>query len=201
MKPKENSFVLALEKWGDGHLNRLEDMDFTETKDEWLEKIMEEYGERLTKLAYNYVKDWKLAEDVVQDVFITCYRDYENMNSITSFKAWIYRITINKCKDVLKSASLKKVILNSELFRFFTSKDLTPELAMVKRSEKEFLSICVMSLPLKYREVITLHYYEEMTVEEMGKILNINENTIKTRLSRGRQKLKDMFERWDGHGK
>ncbi|MCD8510169.1 MAG: sigma-70 family RNA polymerase sigma factor [Bacillus sp. (in: Bacteria)] len=200
MKPKQKSFVLALEKWGDGHLNRLEDMDFTETKDEWLEKIMEEFGERLTKLAYNYLKDWKFAEDVVQDVFITCYRDYENKNNITSFKAWIFRITINKCKDVLKSSTLKKVIINSDLFRLFTSKDLTPELAMVKRDENEFLAICVMSLPLKYREVITLHYYEELALEEMSKILNLNVNTIKTRLSRGRQKLKDMFERWDGHG-
>ncbi|MEH7253781.1 sigma factor, partial [Neobacillus niacini] len=66
-----------------------------ENKDEWLENIMDEYGDRLTKLSYNYTKDWSLAEDIVQDVFITCYKEYEYINKIVSFKAWIFRITIN----------------------------------------------------------------------------------------------------------
>lgn len=70
----------------------------------WLEKMMDQYGDRLTKLSYNYIKDWNLAEDIVQEVFITCFKEFEKIDCIVSFKAWIYRITINKCKDVLKSS-------------------------------------------------------------------------------------------------
>jgi RNA polymerase sigma-70 factor (ECF subfamily) len=173
---------------------------FPNDRNAWFEEIMDEFGENLTKLAYTYVKDWKIAEDVVQDVFIICYKQYENLESITSFKSWIYRITINKSKDVLKSSSIRRVIMNPNLFQFFRTKDLSPEMAMIKRSEEELLSVCVLALPLKYREVISLHYYEELQIEEISKILKMNKNTIKTRLNRARGKLKTMMERCDMDG-
>ncbi|WP_078381572.1 sigma factor [Sutcliffiella halmapala] len=74
-----------------------------EDRDAWLELMMDEYGERLTKLAYNYVKEWKLAEDIVQDVFIWCYKNYETRVEIKSFKSWIYRLVINKSRWLWRS--------------------------------------------------------------------------------------------------
>lgn len=176
--------------WEEGSIDR----------DAWLEIIMNEYGERLTKLAYNYVKDWKLAEDIVQDVFIACYKNYDKMDDVTFFKSWIYRMAINKSKDVLKSSAFRKVVMNSSLYSLFSSKELTPDKDLVKRSEEEFLSLCVLSLPVKYREVITLYYYEDCSIEEITGILDVNPNTTKTRLSRGRMKLKKMMERWGYNG-
>lgn len=180
--------------------NNNREIDLATNQDEWLEIIMEHYGERLTKLSYNYLKDWNLAEDVVQDVFITCYQQHDRIHRITSFKSWIYRITINRCKDVLKSASFKKVMINSSLFQLFTSKDLTPELAMIKRSEEEELSLCVLALPVKYREVMILHYYEGLAIQDIQEILKLNQNTVKTRLNRGREKLKNLIERSENRG-
>jgi RNA polymerase sigma factor (sigma-70 family) len=179
-------------------LGRVIGMDYVnqDNKDAWFEKIMDDYGDRLTKLSYNYTKDWNLAEDIVQDVFITCYKKYENINKIVSFKAWIFRITINKCKDVLKSSIFRRVVSNSNLLKFTTSSELSPEMAILKSSEEEFLSTCVLVLPIKYREVITLYYYEELSIEEISEILKINRNTIKTRLNRARMKLKELLERW-----
>ncbi|WP_235822829.1 sigma-70 family RNA polymerase sigma factor [Cytobacillus massiliigabonensis] len=164
--------------------------------EEWLENIMEQYGDRLTKLSYNYVKDWNLAEDIVQDVFLTCYKEYAKIDKIVSFKAWIFRITINKCKDLLKSSIFRRVVANSNIFPIIKSSELTPELAIMKRSEEEFLSASVLELPIKYREVITLYYYEELSIEEISEILKINQNTIKTRLNRARIKLKAIMGRW-----
>jgi RNA polymerase sigma factor (sigma-70 family) len=181
-------------------VRKVKDEEDFEDRNAWLETIMDEYGERLTKLAYNYVKDWKQAEDIVQDVFITCYKNHEKIDEIKSFKAWIYRLVINKSKDVLKSSSFKKVMINSSLYSLFTSRDLLPEMSLLKRSEEEFLSRCVLSLPVKYREVITLYYYEECTIEEIKGILGLNQNTIKTRLNRGRANLKNMMERWGDDG-
>nr|WP_256942576.1 sigma-70 family RNA polymerase sigma factor [Bacillus sp. OV166] len=169
---------------------------YPENKDMWFEKIMDEYGDRLTKLSYNYTKDWNLAEDIVQDVFITCYKEYENIDKIVSFKAWIFRITINKCKDLLKSSIFKRVVTNSNLLTLIKSSELSPEMAIMKSGEEEFLSTCVLELPIKYREVITLYYYEELSIEEISEILKINRNTIKTRLNRARMKLKALLERW-----
>ncbi|WP_240620229.1 sigma-70 family RNA polymerase sigma factor [Peribacillus acanthi] len=167
-----------------------------ENKDVWFEIIMDEYGDRLTKLSYNYTKDWNLAEDIVQDVFITCYKEYENIDKIVSFKAWIFRITINKCKDLLKSSIFKRVVSNSNLLKLIKSSELSPEMSIMKSSVEEFLSTCILVLPLKYREVITLYYYEELSIEEISEILKINRNTIKTRLNRARMKLKALMERW-----
>jgi RNA polymerase sigma-70 factor (ECF subfamily) len=181
-------------------VRKVRDEGSLEDRDAWLEIIMDEYGERLTKLAYNYVKDWKLAEDIVQDVFIACYKNYDKIDEVISFKSWIYRLAINKSKDVLKSSAFRKVVMNSSLYTLFSSKELSPEKDLLKRSEEEFLSLCVLSLPVKYREVVTLYYYEECSIEEIKGILEVNHNTIKTRLSRGRMKLKKMMERWGYNG-
>lgn len=75
-------------------MRKVRDEGPLENRDAWLEFIMDEYGERLTKLAYNYVKDWKLAEDIVQDVFIACYRNYDKIDEVISFKSWIYRLLL-----------------------------------------------------------------------------------------------------------
>ncbi|BCB05126.1 sigma-70 family RNA polymerase sigma factor [Bacillus sp. KH172YL63] len=166
-----------------------------EDRDAWLERIMNEYGERLTKLAYNYVKDWGLAEDIVQDVFVTCFRHYEKVGEIMSFKAWIYRLAINRAKDVLKSSAFRRVVRNGSLLSLFTSKDLLPENELLRRSEEEILSRSVLDLPVKYREVMILYYYEECSIEEIEGLLGLNRNTIKTRLNRGRSRLKKRMER------
>ncbi|WP_246041691.1 sigma-70 family RNA polymerase sigma factor [Robertmurraya kyonggiensis] len=176
-----------LPKWDNESLN---------SKNKWFEKTMNEYGDRLTKLSYNYTKDWNLAEDIVQDVFITCYNEYDKIHSIVSFKAWIFRITINKCKDLIKSSFFKRVIMNEELLKSTKASDLSPEMALIKNSEEAFLSVCVLGLPIKYREVILLYYYEELSIDEISEILKINRNIVKTRLNRARLKLKVILERW-----
>ncbi|MGF2617434.1 sigma-70 family RNA polymerase sigma factor [Rossellomorea aquimaris] len=171
------------------------DSDFPLGKDAWLEAIMDMYGENLTKLAYNYVKDWKLAEDIVQDVFVTCFHHYENLDEILAFKPWIYRLTINKSKDMLKSASYRKTVFQSSLLSALKSNEPPPDTMLIKRSEEEHLSKSVLKLPVKYREVIILYYYEDLPIDKIGDILNMNTNTVKTRLNRGRAKLKKVMER------
>ncbi|KAA0547207.1 sigma-70 family RNA polymerase sigma factor [Bacillus sp. BGMRC 2118] len=161
---------------------------------------MNEYGERLTRLAYNYVKDWGKAEDIVQEVFITCYDRFDEVERIISYKSWVYKITINRCKDVLKSSFFKKVIVNYKLFSHTQSRELTPEKRVVKNNEEELLARCVLALPIKYREVIILFYYEELSILEIAELLSLNTNTIKTRLSRARVVLKEQLEGWEANG-
>ncbi|WP_409270321.1 sigma-70 family RNA polymerase sigma factor [Neobacillus sp. SCS-31] len=175
-------------------LNRNENVNRDE-KEAWFEEIMDQYGDRLTKLSYNYTKDWNLAEDIVQEVFITCYKEYENLERIVSFQAWIFRITINRCKDMVKSSFFKRVFIHSGLLAMAKNPEPTPEMAALKKNEETFLSECVLALPVKYREVLILYYYEELSIEEISVILKMNGNTIKTRLNRARQKLKALMER------
>lgn len=168
-------------------------------KDQWLADLMDEYGDRLTKLAFSYLQDWGRSQEVIQDVFLTCYEKHDTYEEIHSYKAWIYRITINRCKDVLKSSWAKRVVVNNALFQFLRSKEQTPELAFLQKDEDVQLAQTVMNLPMKYREVIHLFYYEELPVQEIALLLKTNQNTVKTRLRRGRDLLGETIERGEVH--
>lgn len=177
-------------------MTHLEQIDYSRSnQDQWLSNLMDEYGDRLTKLAYSYLQDWGKAQEVMQDVFLTCYQQYDTYEEIQSYKAWMYRITINRCKDVLRSAWARRVVVNSSLFQFLRSKEPSPETASMQKDADIQLAEKVMELPVKYREIIHLHYYEELTVKEISLLLKTNENTVKTRLKRGRGLLEESMER------
>lgn len=170
-----------------------------EDKDQWLNALMELYGEPLTNLAYTYTRDWGKSQEIVQDVFITCYRDFHKRHSIRSHKAWIYKITINRAKDHYKTSWFKRVFLSEKLLA------LTPSLSLVEKVliEKENdikLTESVINLKEKYRIVILLYYYEGLGVREIASILSSSENTVKTRLKRGREQLKKVLMEVDLHG-
>ncbi|MBD7907685.1 sigma-70 family RNA polymerase sigma factor [Sporosarcina gallistercoris] len=166
-------------------------------QDEWLEQLMDQYGNRLTNLAFSYLKDWGRAQEVVQDVFVTCFHRAHQLDEIRSIEAWLYRITINRCKDVLKSSWFKRVIVGSPLFQFLRSKEYIPHEHTLQNSEDEQLVQCVLALPLTYREVILLYYYEDLTVPEISALLDVNQNTLRTRLKRGREQLAQLLEGGD----
>lgn len=165
--------------------------------EEWLEAIMDEYGDRLTKLAYSYLYDWGKSEEIVQDVFITCYELYETRYEIKSFKAWVYRVTINRCKDVLKSSWIKRVIIHNNFFKNLKSNEMTPEFIFMQKGQHEQLTACVLALPVKYREVILLFYYADLSLSEISELLELNPNTVKTRLKRGRDMVGNLLGKRD----
>ncbi|WLD94254.1 sigma-70 family RNA polymerase sigma factor [Alkalihalobacillus sp. AL-G] len=164
------------------------------SKEERLEWLMEEYGHSVIRLAYTYVKQKQLAEDIAQDVFIKCYEKMDDFREESSYKTWLYRITVNKCKDFIKSWSYKNVMVTE----FFSSKwrriDTTAEMEMLVNEENQYIAEKVISLPIKLREVIILHYYEEMKIEEISSLINVNRNTVKSRMHRARSLLKNMLK-------
>lgn len=169
-----------------------------ENKIAWLEKIMDEYGDALTKLAYSYVKDVGRAQEIVQDVFFTSFNEYENMHNKDYMKAWLYRVTINRSKDILRSSWLKRVLLNNVLPTYTKSNNST-ENAVLDFEQQQYLLSQILLLPIKYRESLVLYYYEDLSIVEIGDLLNINENTIKSRLKRGRSMLEKLLKDGDFH--
>lgn len=155
-----------------------------------LEDLMEKHGRELTNFAYVYVQDWGVAEEVIQDVFLKCYQNLDTFRGDASLKTWIYRITINRCRDEIRKSSVRK-LLTSPLSYFYPlkSSELTPEDLLVLESEQERIAHVVLSLPIKYREVIILHYYANLKTEEIGRLIETNAKTVRTRLRRARQLL------------
>lgn len=165
------------------------------SQEEWLIHIMDLYQDKVIRLAYTYVKDRKLAEDLAQEVFVKCYVHKDNFRNESSVKTWVYAITVNLCKDYLRSGWKKYIHVIDRFGKSRHSSVLTPELSIVQKSEHEALAEQVLKLPLKYREVILLYYYKELTVSEISQILNKKEPTIRTILQRGRDMLRRKLEK------
>ncbi|UOQ46525.1 sigma-70 family RNA polymerase sigma factor [Halobacillus salinarum] len=160
-----------------------------EEMDDLLDEIMDTYSRQVYLLAYSYVKDKGMAEDISQDVFIKVYRQYHHFRGDAALSSWIYRITANRSKDILRRKKLAQLKYPLKYFEKEQHTEST-EKTYVKQNQKERILTAVLSLPVKYREVLILYYFHDQPIEQLSETLNEKENTIKTRLSRGREKLK-----------
>lgn len=159
-----------------------------------LESMMRTYGNDVLRTAYMYVKDIHTAEDIFQEVFIKADRNKENFRGESSVKTWLIRITVNACKDYLKSAYNRRVTPLQE----FQENALMSENDFdgVERKEiQQEVRKAVMSLPESHRDVVLCVYFQDMTVPEAAKALGLAEGTVKSRLSRAKDKLKQLLER------
>lgn len=161
--------------------------------DELLEKLIDSYYKRLINLAYTYVKDWSTAEDIVQDVFIKIFHKIEQFEERSSIKTWLFRITMNQCKDYLRKSYIKRVVVTGIMDKFSPVEEETPERSFEKISMDKDLAECILQLPVKYREAIILYYYEDLSTPEMSELLKEKESTIKSRIQRARKRLKDIL--------
>ncbi|QUG40028.1 sigma-70 family RNA polymerase sigma factor [Psychrobacillus sp. INOP01] len=157
------------------------------------QQVMKEYTDYLLKLAYLYIKDWSAAEDIVQDVFLTYYQKAEQFEERSSLKTYLAKITINKCKDYLKSWRYRKQVLTNNFFN--PSKKGRDRI--IEEDERLELADAVFQLPVKYREVIIYYYFEELSVLEISQLLSIPDNTVKTRLRKARALLKVQLKEND----
>lgn len=145
-----------------------------------LEQAMTRYGDAVYRLCYLYMKRKEDAEDIFQTVFCRYLTEEKDFAGEVHERAWLFRVAVNLCKDTLTSFSRKKVGSFEELEQEFAA----PE------EEGREVRAAVMELPEKYRLPIYLFYFEGYSAGEIGQMLGEKENTIYTRLARGRKQLK-----------
>ncbi len=165
-----------------------------EDKEDLIDEIMNKYGQEVLQLVYSYVNNKEIAEDVTQDIFVKCYKSLYTYKGKSNVKTWLWRIAINQCKDYLKSWYNKKVIVTEDDFTYMESQKESVEQTVIQNAEDRELASAVMSLPIKYREVIYLFYYEELSIKEVATVIEVKENTIKTRLKKAKELLKKGLE-------
>lgn len=172
-----------------------------EDRDYLLDKIMIEYGNELVRLAYSYVKDAEIAKDMVQNTFVKCYKNLDSFRFDAQIKTWLYRITINECKDYLKSWNYKMVQVKN--FINETAKSILPstEKIVIDKYNNEEIKVTISSLPKVYREVVYLYYYDSLSTDEIAKVLDIPLNTVKTRLRRAKQRLHTVIKEAELNGR
>ncbi len=154
-----------------------------------------EYGSDVLNLAYSYVKNYHVAQDITQDVFLRAFTKIQTFRGDSGVKTWLLSITANRCKDYLRSWVVRHETNDLTLQTEATHQlgDDTEQAAIV-RLERDALWRAVNRLPVKYREVIVLFYQRELSSAEVAQTLGISEATVRTRLHRGRALMRELME-------
>lgn len=147
-------------------------------------RAIELYSDTVRRLCVVYLKNHTDTEDVFQTVFFKYYLSSAAFESDEHEKAWFIRVTINACKDILKSFFRSRTIPLDEIVEL--PADAPKETGEVLKA--------VLSLPAKYRDVVYLHYYEDYTAPEISAILHKNVNTVYTLLTRSKELLRKILD-------
>ncbi len=140
-----------------------------------LEYLLRRFGDRVLYLAYSYLHDRYLAEDLAQEVFIRVYTNLANFQGRSSLYTWIYHITVNLCRDYLRARGRRH--LDPEKFPEVAVTDV--EAMALANLEYQDLWRAILQLPVAYREVIWLHYYEQLSLKVDEPTLGIDPQGVR----------------------
>ena len=163
--------------------------------------IVKKYKDRVFNTAIRYLGNFAIAEELTQEVFITVFRKIGTFQGKSKFSTWLYRITVNHAKNRIGYLSRRGYYRNDELQEYITGDD---SIDIIPRTthpddytqDRELMGVLyekLSKLKNKDREIIILKEFEGLNYEEIGKILNINIGTVKSRLSRARLRLKTLL--------
>lgn len=167
---------------------------------EAFEHLVRLYENKVYTIAYRLMGNYADASDLAQDAFIKIYQALPNFRGDSSFSTWIYHITVNVCRDELRKRQRRPTVSlddnsseNNNNTYEIRSNDPGPE-EMLDRSETQaMIQSCLNTLSDDYREIIVMREIQELAYEEIAEILGCSLGTVKSRLSRARQALKEKI--------
>ncbi len=150
-------------------------------------ELMDNSRQSMYKIARSFFSNEEDIADAIKDTIEACYRSLPDLKQTGYFRTWMIRILINKCKDIMKKNKREYPV---EIF---------PEQGEVCKDLKncEFEDL-MSSLDEKYRTVLLLYYGEGFRIAEIALLLDMEESTVKSRLSRGREKFRRVWTEADG---
>lgn len=152
------------------------------------EYLVQRYKDDVFRAAFSILRSPEDAEDIAQETFLRYWDSDAEFDSEAHIRAWLLRVAINRAKNLARSFWRRSRV---------SYEDYMAGLEFEAREDRSVLE-AILALPQKYRIVLHLHYFEDYTVREIALLLAMNENTVKTRLARGRQLLKNtLTEAWN----
>ena len=153
----------------------------------WFDALYTRYASDIIRVSYFYLGDRGKAEDVCHDAFVSLFVNRPALEPGPE-KTWLLKVAMNRCRDIWRSAWVRRVISGSPAFEMIPAPD-----TLGKHMEKAEVLQAVHSLPADFREIFILYYYQGYGISEISGILNLPEGTISSRLSRGRKKLEAIL--------
>jgi RNA polymerase sigma-70 factor, ECF subfamily len=157
--------------------------------------IVERNQEKVRSIILYSLNRADLVDDIAQDVFIKAYVALDTFRFDSKFYTWLYRITVNKCRDELRKRRWKRFIsLNNDR----SHESVMPPQQLISENHDdgfaEAVRLALEKVPLKHREIIILKDIEDHSYEEIAEILECEMGTVKSRLSRARAILRKQLE-------
>ncbi|MGM0651218.1 MAG: RNA polymerase sigma factor [Bacillota bacterium] len=160
--------------------------------------LFEAYYGRTFAVVYNILRRRENAEDITQDAFIKAFQSLDQLQDQSKFGAWLTVIASNLARNYLKRE--KKIILTEELPEISTgSTSGNTEEEALRGLEMERVRKAIRTLPPEHYQVVVLHYYHDLKIEEIASMLGIRAGTVKSRLFRAREKLAGELELEEGY--
>ena len=159
------------------------------------ESLIRKYQKQVHALAFRKTRNFQTAEDITQETFLRVHQKLATLNDPTKFSGWLYAIVDHLCiawyrENRLQTESLQEIYISEIETDVYSRYIATEHAKTTTAAQQDLVKRLLTKLKESDREVITLHYFEEMTSSEIGEFLGVSENTIKSRLHRARQQLK-----------
>ncbi len=167
-------------------VSKFSDMD-------WLQQKIDRYSDMLYRIAFLQLRNSQDAEDVVQETFYQFIKGRKEFETAEHEKAWLIKVTLNGCRKVWRSAWYRhrETLPEQELPQAGeTEAGSSMESAVLQKERRREIMETVMKLPRKYREVIHLFYYQQMSIKEIALVTGRKESTVTSQLTRGRDMLR-----------
>jgi len=168
---------------------------------EAFEHLVKMYENKVYTIAYRLMGNHADAADLAQDAFIKIYQALPNFRGDSSFSTWIYHITVNVCRDELRKRqrrptfSLDETTENGSTPNELRSTMSTPEEELERTETQAMVQQCLNNLSDDYRIILVMREIQEMSYEEIAEILGLSLGTVKSRLSRARNALKEKISK------
>ncbi|WP_206831436.1 sigma-70 family RNA polymerase sigma factor [Alicyclobacillus fructus] len=166
-----------------------------------LAEWMELYGGDVIRLAYSYVHNFHKAEDIAQDVFLRAWQHYGEFQGHSSIKTWLLSITANRARDVLRSGVERRELADDGEAFARVVEPTDPADVVANKLARDAVWRAIRTLPETYREVMELYYGNDLTTREVAEVLGVRDQTVRTRLHRGRIMLEQALAEEGGMGR
>jgi RNA polymerase sigma factor (sigma-70 family) len=157
------------------------------SNEEWFCNELFPHKEQLYRIAFSYLKNEQDSLEAIQAVTVKAFTHYKKLNNLEFFKTWLIRVLINYCIDELKHRK-----------RYANINESADKVHLHEEDNAIYVRGFIERLEHKYRQVVHLKYFEDMTFEQISRVIKKSENTVKSRLYKAQQLLKEMMEKEGG---
>ena len=158
------------------------------------------FKDRLLNFIYRFVNDLDLAEDLVQDTLLKLYTHKDSYREIAKFSTWLYTIAANLARTELRKKKRRKTFSVTELSRedrefIIVSSDVDPSEDLSSQDFERNIQLALAELPDDFKTIIILRDIQELSYDEISKIVDVPLGTVKSRINRGRVKLQQLLKK------